>query len=117
MNATSLLRFAGLALAVTVAMATTEEDAATAQNLIIWADVAPTSFISLTPATPVNPSGWTLLSWTATVSWDRHAVKRDIICRDVHGNGQLLPRRRVAPVSCRRINRMCSDAAGWPFAR
>jgi len=33
------------------------------------ADVAPTSFISLTPATPVNPSGWTLLSWTATVSW------------------------------------------------
>jgi hypothetical protein len=54
---------------VTVAMATTEEDAATAQNLIIWADVAPTSFVSLTPATPVNPSGWTLLSWTATVSW------------------------------------------------
>jgi arabinoxylan arabinofuranohydrolase len=28
-----------------------------------------TSFVSLTPATAVNPNGWTLLSGTTTVSW------------------------------------------------
>ena len=27
------------------------------------------SFVSLTPSTAVNASGWTLLSGTATVSW------------------------------------------------
>jgi xylan 1,4-beta-xylosidase len=38
-NTTSLLRFAGLALAVTVAIVTTPGHAAAAQNPIIWADV------------------------------------------------------------------------------
>jgi hypothetical protein len=57
-----------------------------------------TSYLSLTPATAVNSSGWTQLSGTATVSWTGTLTGATLLRRDQRRHRRPLPRRRFIPI-------------------